>query len=142
MWWEIWNCNREADNLPWLDPKIREKSAVWRIELRAGKRHLKNRWGIRTWMDLDEKLGDVYRKMLENIRYTEPLRDTNRSRWPDHEIWELAKQQLSNDLIEMMCGILPGFTKSVLRSEHIRMLNAQIFGLVTSLAVAKKTQHR
>jgi hypothetical protein len=52
-WWEIWNAGRRASCLPTLDPKDRIGSRVWRVELRAGKEHLKERWAISKWAELD-----------------------------------------------------------------------------------------
>jgi hypothetical protein len=76
-WWEIWNADRRARGLPELDPKDRESSRVWRVEVRAGKEHLKDRWNIRTWADLDSKVGDVFAAVLRAVRYAEPNADTN-----------------------------------------------------------------
>lgn len=51
------------------------------MELRAYKRHLKDTWGVTSWSDFDDKLGDIYAKMVADIRYTDPTSDTNRARW-------------------------------------------------------------
>ena len=63
-----------------LDPADREGSAVWRIELRAGKEHLKDRWRLRSWADLHDRLGDVMAAALDAVRPAAPTADTNRSR--------------------------------------------------------------
>ena len=67
-WWEIWNACLAHRGEPPLDPKDREGSQVWRVELRAGKSHLKKRWGGKTWADLDDKLGSLLLKTLDEVR--------------------------------------------------------------------------
>ena len=47
-WWTIYNDLRKADGKPVLDPTDRASSQIWRVEVRAGKDHLKDRWGITT----------------------------------------------------------------------------------------------
>ncbi len=48
IWWELWNANLNSEGLPPLDPKDRSESQIWRVEVRAGKRIMKDRWGITT----------------------------------------------------------------------------------------------
>ncbi|WP_417278794.1 hypothetical protein [Celeribacter sp.] len=99
IWWDLWNANHNSEGLPPLDPKDRSESQIWRVEVRAGKRIMKDRWGITTWEDFDAKFGDVIAEAFEKIRYCEP--DTNRARWPNHEIWGLAKVDAETDLTEL-----------------------------------------
>lgn len=140
-WWKIWNSNLAKLGLPPLDPSGDPASnRVWRVELRAGKKHLKNRWGITTWADLDDKLGDVYNKMLDNIRYCEPTYlDKNRSRWPPAPIWERVKTEIQNDLCEMVSGVEPSNIRAVHKNAHRQMLVAQTSGLITSIAALDGT---
>ena len=134
-WWEIWNAARtNAGNLP-LDPADRANSTVWRIEFRAGKDHLKDRWQIRNWADLDNRLGDLMAKSANAVRYCIPTSDSNRSRWPDDPIWQIARREVTADLFEMRSHADPDRVREVLRSEHRRMLQAQILGLTISAAV-------
>jgi hypothetical protein len=52
-WWEIWNRALATRGLPLLEPAgDRSACAVWRVEMRAGKDLLKDRWGIRDWAEL------------------------------------------------------------------------------------------
>jgi hypothetical protein len=48
-WWEIWNAERLRVGQPPLNQDDPTECRVWRVELRAGKHHLNERWGIRTW---------------------------------------------------------------------------------------------
>jgi hypothetical protein len=135
-WWEIWNADRRARGLPELDPKDRATSRVWRVEVRAGKEHLKDHWNVRTWADLDAKAGDVFASVLRAIRYTEPNADTNRSRWPNHPVWGVVEREITGDLFEMTSGAEPERVKTVTRNHLKEVLMKQLVGTAASLAVA------
>lgn len=132
-WWAHWNAARTRQNLPPLSGD----ETIWRLELRAGKAHLKDRWGIRTWADLDSKLGDLYARALADIRYTIPnLSDSERCRWPDHPLWEAVRHTVDADLFEMTTGAEPGVIKEVKRKQQQQVLIAQMQGLAASYSVA------
>ncbi len=118
-WWEIWNAGLAHRGEPPLDPKDREGSQVWRVELRAGKSHLKKRWGGKTWADLDDKLGSLLLKTLAEVRYVTPNSGSNRSRWPVHSIWDLVRGEVGGDLFEMMCPLDPHAIREVLRRDYV-----------------------
>tara|TARA_E500000318_G_C3568988_1_gene216947 strand:- start:5080 stop:6252 length:1173 start_codon:yes stop_codon:yes gene_type:complete len=134
-WWKIYNANLQAMGKPSLAPKDPEKSRVWRFELRVGKCHLKDKWNLRTWEDLDNLLADVMRKLSEAIRYARPTQDSNRSRWPDDPLWAQVKDEIANDLAEMASGIEPGVIKEIRRDELASLLLGQIVGLSATLSV-------
>jgi len=132
-WWEIWNANRKQPDQPPLDMgPVRHR--IWRIEFRACKRHLKDTWGVTSWSDLDDKLGDIYAKMVADIRYADPTSDTNRARWPNASIWKIACNEMKEDLFEMRTGADPVRIKEVIRDEHRRVLQSQKLGLDVSIA--------
>ena len=79
-WWEIWQLKKED--------VLKNDQAVWRVEVRAGKDEL-NAWGVKTFDDFESKAGDIMMHILKHIRYATPLSsDGNRSRWPNHPMWE------------------------------------------------------
>lgn len=132
-WWSHWNAARTRQ---WLSP-LTGKERVWRVELRAGKDHLKERWGIRSWADLDDKLGDLFIRTLEDIRYTEPNpTDTERFRWPNHPLWNAVTETVRYDLGEMMTGAEPGVVKEVKRAQLRETIGAQMKGLSATYSVA------
>lgn len=135
IWWDIWNNNlRQMGEAP-LDPKDRHASRVLRIEVRAGKRHLKDRWNIRQWGQLDDLFGDVVAEAMQAVRYCEPdPSDTNRARWPNHPIWDMARAAFDSDLMEMRSHLPPDQIKAVERAEHIRLILMQVVGSMTTLA--------
>jgi hypothetical protein len=101
FWWPIWDAALVAQGLPPLDPKERSKSAVWRVEVRAYKRHLKDKWGVTTWGDLRDKLPEILHYALCDVRYTQPTADSNRARWPDHPLWDIARDAFSRDFADL-----------------------------------------
>lgn len=132
-WWAHWNAARTRQNLPPLSGD----ETIWRLELRAGKKHLKERWGIRTWADLDNKLGDLYARALADIRYTIPNRsDSERCRWPDHPLWEAVHHSITADLCEMTTGAEPNVVKEVKREQLRQVMEAQIQGLAATYSLA------
>lgn len=161
-WWAIWNDTLRRKGLPLLhyntvrremgadvpyvtvpyvgddptyidatDPNI---SRVWRVEFRAGKTYLKDTWGIRTWAQLFDKFGDLIRHTGEVVRYTEPNGDPNRSRWPNHLLWETVVAEMNDDLLEMRSGADPNPMKEVHKESHISLITRQVFGLNITLA--------
>ncbi|WFE75750.1 hypothetical protein [Roseinatronobacter sp. S2] len=100
-WWPIWDAALAAQGLPPLDPTDRAQSSVWRIEIRAYKRHLKDKWGVTTWGDLREKLPEILHYSLCDVRYTLPTGDSNRARWPDHPIWSIAHDAFAQDMEDL-----------------------------------------
>lgn len=133
-WWEIWNATRERLGAPPLDRDNPTESRIWRVELRAGKRHLKDDWNIRTWADLDSQLRDLIASMLDAISYTQPTKDSNRSRWPDSHLWELVRQKTDSDLIEMRNDANPDKVKHIQKDEYDQLLARQMLGLLISRA--------
>ena len=133
IWWEIWNANLRRLDLPLLDRKDRRSSQVWRVEARAGKRMLKDRWQIRTWEDFDRLFGDFANEALQKIRYCEPTEDTNRARWPNHKIWDLVRETMDEDLEELCSFVEPSRVKQIDKMQHIKVMTDLIFGNALTL---------
>jgi hypothetical protein len=112
------------------DPNL---SRIWRVEFRAGKDYLKDTWGIRTWGQLFDLFGDLVRHTGEVVRYTAPNGDPNRSRWPNHLLWETVVAEMNDDLTEMRSGADPNPMKEVHKETHISMIARQAFGLNITL---------
>ncbi|MBD3676962.1 MAG: hypothetical protein HUJ27_01000 [Rhodobacteraceae bacterium] len=135
IWWDIWNSRLTALGHTPLDPKDPASSRVWRVEIRAAKNLLKDRWQIRQWAEFDNLFGDVIAEALQKVRYCEPdPSDTNRARWPNNPLWDLVGEAANDDLVEMRSYLEPNVIKTIHREEHIRMIFGQALGLVTTLA--------
>lgn len=157
-WWDIWNhtlrCGVGNTNAPYtlhrghvpgpLSPE-KERAAenqVWRVEFRAGKALLKDRWGIRTWDQFFNKFGDLCRSSGELVRYAEPdPTDSNRARWPNHPLWDVACAEMNDDLVEMRSGADPNPMKEVQREEHIASLLKQVTGTCITMAALEGWEH-
>lgn len=133
-WWVIWDAKRARMDAP---PLIRDNPSactIWRVEVRAGKKHLKDRWGITSWSDLDSRFGDMLAAALDTVRHTSPVGDSNRSRWPDSALWQAVRIHSDDDLFEMRNFANPDLIKRVQRDEHDKLLAHQMLGLLTSRA--------
>lgn len=133
-WWEIWDASRARAGLGPLARDRPSDCAVWRVEVRAGKHHLKERWRISSWRDLDARFGDMVATSLDAIRYAVPSSDSNRSRWPDSALWEAVRTASAEDLFEMRNYADPDLIKIVQRDEHDKLLAQQMVGLLTTRA--------
>lgn len=143
LWWQtIWDAARKRKGMPPLDHSDPTKSRVWRVEVRAGKKHLKDTWAIRTWENLDARIGDVFARSLDVVRYTEPTNDTNRSRWPNHPLWGRAQKTIADDLFEMRNFAEPSTVKRVKFEAYDQMLVSQIVGLNIARAGLHRIQHQ
>ncbi|EDZ47600.1 conserved hypothetical protein [Rhodobacterales bacterium Y4I] len=139
-WLAIWNDARAQLNRPPLDLSDRAASQVWRFELRMGSKQLRKRWEMRSWQELQDMVGDAYTEFCEKIRYTCPTADSNRARWPTHELWQQVGNVIALDLQENCAGVLPSDVIETNRAEHMRMLDRQILGLLVSRAAASEVK--
>lgn len=143
IWWDIWAANLARDGLPPLDRSDAATSRVWRIEVRAGKDLLKDRWQVRTWVDFDARFGDIVAETFDKVRYTIPdPSDSNRARWPESPMWALARCEAADDLTELRSHIDAPKVKDVYREERIRILKAQVLGGAITLAALKGVTKR
>lgn len=133
-WFEIWNATLKKRGLSELDFSDPTASRVWRTEIRAGKDHLRERWNIRSWADLDQRLGDMMIEATAAIRLAEPTEDTNRSRWSNSRFWHAVRSELSDDLFEMRNFAPPEVIKRIHKESHLQLLYKQSLGLVIAQA--------
>ena len=133
-WLDIWNAGCQRIGLEPLDFTDARQSRVWRAEIRAGKTHLKDRWNIRTWSDLDNHFGDLVINAVESVRLAEPNYDSNRSRWPITSYWSLLQEEVRKDLFEM-CNFAPADTiKRINKMAYLDLLTQQGLGLLITRA--------
>jgi len=143
LWWNIWNANLTHDGWIELDATDAAQSRVWRIEIRADKKLLKDRWRVRTGAELDGLFGDIVAEVFQKVRYCVPhTTDTNRARWPNAAIWDLAEAEAQCDLEDMRSHIDPDKVKHVHRQEHIRLVMAQDVGNAITLEALEGVQER
>ncbi|WP_299394615.1 hypothetical protein [Pelagibius sp.] len=131
-WWKIWGLDK-ADR----------SARVWRVEVRAGKDHLKD-WGITTWEDLDASICDVFKMALRRVRYLDPEdRDSNVTRRGLHAIWRHTKAAVGDALVEHESGLCPDEARRVVRGVARRTYEGLLSGIAVSYAVVRGVpEHR
>ncbi len=125
-WFRVWG----------IDPKDRNKH-IWRIELRAGKKHLKDRWNLRNFADVEAAIGDVFKHAMEDIRYVaDHQTDSNITRQQIHPLWEKASGIALYAMREHRAGLTPDQIREVEREQILQIYIKQIIGNCAGLAVA------
>ena len=125
-WWKIWGIEKEEFN-----------KKIWRIEVRAGKKELKN-WNLRTFDDFENKIGDVILSILKVIKYVRPnLKDTNPNRWPLAPFWAGAQNAAGNALAEYISNAKRNPIIEDYREELENRYKNQIAGMIPAYAVIK-----
>lgn len=110
FWFMVWG----------IDRKDRGKS-VWRVELRAGKKELKDRWRITTFEDFEVAIGDVMRHAADKVRYRDDFQtDSNVSRQNMHPLWEAVIETVDRDLFDFRAGLLPDQVREIEREQAKR----------------------
>lgn len=125
-WFDAWHIDR-------ADPIAR----VWRLELRLGKRELKERRGIRTIADLETKLKPALLDLLDRIRYIAPGQtDPNISRRKPHPLWALAQAHIeATDLLSGLGDIPPAHLVEMTTAKLARIYKNLMIGNAAGLAV-------
>jgi len=118
-WFDVWGIKRQ------------ECPPVWRVELRAAKKHL-TKWNIKTIDDLEQKIGDVFIHALTSVRYVQTRDVSNISRAPLHEIWMEVIDAVTNGLWDYISGISKPEMRKVKRRDYESMIEAQCFGLIAT----------
>jgi hypothetical protein len=124
FWFEVWKIDIEDKSL-----------RVWRVEVRAGKRELKERWQVSTFDSLDLALGDIVRETLASIRYHAAYQtDSNVSRqWLD-PLWVAASEASAAGLTNYTSGLLPSRIREIEHEKALLNYTRQITGNAGGLA--------
>ncbi|MGJ8624075.1 MAG: hypothetical protein ACSHW1_15045 [Yoonia sp.] len=134
-WAAIWGRAINGHDAPPLDLSDRSTSLVWRVELRAGKRHLKEDWQVNSWASLYDKLPVIFDEMLTDMSYRRPCPDTNRSRWQTHEIWQAVREVVKIDLFTDVPTLSAKEYVEIKKFQKLDEIATQILGLSVSYAV-------
>lgn len=120
-WWAIWGLNKE------------DKPNIWRIEFRAGKKHLRDVWKIKTLEDLENSMLDVVRVAFGSIRYCIPNeKDKNRARWVNHPLWDCSCDKMADAFKENESGLVAGQLAEIEHEKAVEMYKKQFGGLYNS----------
>ena len=113
---------------------LSEFAGPLQFELRLGQKQLRGKFEMNTWQDLRDTLGDAYNDALGRLRYCIPNSDSNRARWPAHELWHLFDVNIRNDLAVHCCGVLPNQVIFANKTAKMCELDRQLLGLFVSRA--------
>jgi hypothetical protein len=123
-WYEIWGIDRT------------DSVSIWRIEIRAGKKHLKY-WKIRTFQDLENQFGDLVEAALKAVRYVrETTADSNVSRLPLHPLWLALQKETMEGLFDYRSGVIPEHIIEGEREKIAGNYDAQVIALLPGALIA------
>lgn len=133
FWFKAWGIDP-------TDSRIK----VWRVEIRAGKRELKDRWQIRQFEDLDAGIGDVCLHALTEVRYiADRQTDSNVTRQQLHPLWVAANEAVTDRLAEFQSGLLPGqiieIERELAMERYITLVTSNAIGLGVALDLNNET---
>lgn len=121
-WFEAWG----------LDPDDKE-FRIWRVENRAGKRFLKDRFGVRSFEEVSACIGDIMADTLDNVRLVDPI-DSNITRCPDAPLWQQVRAVVADGLKDMMAGLAPGVVKETTRERLSATMEKLLRGVALTYA--------
>lgn len=125
-WWKFWN--REKADTP----------AVWRVELRFGKKYLK-RSGIVTLDDMLTRGGDLVAHAFEDVKYLdqENASHVNATRSKLDGFWAFARDLLIRFASGAMVGGKHVNVRQVIREDHKKFCEKQIIGFFKNMAATR-----
>jgi hypothetical protein len=132
--YEIWDAARASQGLRPLVYSGVEADAIWRVELRAGKEYLKDRWGVTGWGGLIEHLPALLAEIMRTIRYAEPTSDSNRARWPNHPLWDLVSEEVAQNVMRHVPSIGRDRVVEVALRDKIEWFETNLLGNAISHA--------
>jgi len=133
-WWAIWypdECG--AGEVP---KEVRARR-VWRVEIRSGKRDLKERWNVSTFDQLEASLGAIYAETLSAIRLNAPQAeqtDSNKSRQKVHVLWDMALAHAERPFNEVE-KVNPSRVIEITQAQMQERYRALFAGLAASYSV-------
>jgi hypothetical protein len=126
-WFRIWELDPEATG-----------GEILRVEVRAGKKHLKDRWNLTAFHEMSDSVLDVVKLAVEEIRYLDPSDDPdpNITRRRLHDVWEDLSRRVYFSGTQHRCGLIPSDVVEVRRLEAQLRYRSLIVGNLIPLCVA------
>lgn len=112
-WWQVWG----------LDPECGQR--VWRVELRAAKKFLRDTWKVRTFEDLQAAVADMMADTLDKVRLVVPD-DSNITRCSDAPLWRRVREAIASGFKGLFNGLCPGVVKEAV----LGRLDARLRGML------------
>ena len=133
FWFDHWGVPEE---------KINKNFTVWRIEVRAFQRYLKDKIDIRTFADLERKLKTLTQDILHKVRLDHYADlDKRQDRRRTHPLWKFACEGVRRLWGEINPKHLKGRIIACLRSEKIKEAEEQFIGSVKNLLALKEYEY-
>lgn len=128
FWFKAWGKDRHEPNLE-----------VWRIEVRAGKKELKDKYQIRTFNDFEAGIGDVMVYAMDKVKYLDDRQsDSNVSRQALHPLWTKAQAVSAENLCQFQSGLTPDQIVQITREQAINQYLNLCIGNSIGLGVASE----
>jgi hypothetical protein len=126
-WFKLWK----------LDPADIAPHSIYRVEFRAGKKHLKD-WNVRSFENLESKLGDIFARMMNDMRHVVPSAyEKNPSRWVLSRLWRQVCNDMKDGLAENFDGSVRGHIIGGSRETIFQQRKQQILDCVPGALIAK-----
>jgi len=91
-----------------MDPRKTNQN-VLRIEARAGKRELKERWALSSLRNVRDSIGDVFMAAMDDFRLLAPGQiDSNFARHASHKAWAMAQDTMAKGVQWAVSGLTRG----------------------------------
>lgn len=120
-WWDVWGLPKGTQ--------------VYRLEVRIGKKAMKERLGITTWQEFEDGINEAIAATLQSVRMRDPESvETNISRTGYHPMWQAALQLVRERFKDVWAGCEPVRILRHLRKQQVEVLEQQIKGLAVSYA--------
>lgn len=129
FWFKAWDVDQHDQSVN-----------VWRVEIRAGKKALKERWQIRQLEDVDASIGDVCLHALSDVRYlADQQSDSNVTRQELHPLWIATQGAVTERLAEFRSGLLPGqiieIERELAQERYVKLVTSNAIGLGVALGL-------
>lgn len=126
FWFKAWGKDRHEPNLE-----------VWRIEVRAGKKELKDKYQIRTFDDFETGIGDVMVYAMDKVKYLDDRQsDSNVTRQSLHPLWIEAQAVVADNLCQFQSGLTPDQIVKITREQAFDQYRNLCVGNGIGLGVA------
>lgn len=123
-WFEIWDVPPETQ--------------VWRLEVRAGKRYLKEKFDLTTFDDFDRMGGEVFEAILGDMDLKlEGQDDQNITRQASHPFWTAAVEAITARVVSTIDPDAQEAVKVVWRDQKREQYEALMGGLAASFSFVK-----
>ena len=116
-WWDVWGVDRSVK--------------VWRVEVRAGKDHLRDTWGVRRLDDLEACLQSMVADAMQSVRLLDDEQtDSNVTRQAVHPLWAVVREAFAKLLAwtgeaERAAKVIEGY-RDALRERFHRLMGGML----------------